>query len=164
MKISKKIYFLSRNRQKMKFLSKKKFNGHVVPSPKYGSVLFQLWGGTIRPKIASFRHEKMTNSRKPAQYDSDQFGPENWILSGVSFLLKLIRGILSERYGLFRRFCKGNSTYCPAEGSPLSLAGLANTVRWKCTPEPVSIYSLSRPTLPFTASKSDLKNLRWYRH
>ena len=27
MKISKKIYFLSRNRQKMKFLSKKKFNG-----------------------------------------------------------------------------------------------------------------------------------------
>ena len=109
-------------------------HGHMVPSPKYESVLFQLWGGTFRPKIASFHLKKMTNSPKLAQYDSDRLGPENWFLSGVSFLLNLIRGILSEMYGLFQRFFKGNSTYCPAEGSPLSLAGLANPVRGECTP------------------------------
>ena len=58
MKISKQIYFLSRNRQKMKFLSKKKFNGHVVPSPKYGMCCSNFEGALLGQKLPVFAMKK----------------------------------------------------------------------------------------------------------
>ena len=42
----------------MKFLSKKKFNGHVVPSPKYGMCCSNFEGALLGQKLPVFAMKK----------------------------------------------------------------------------------------------------------